>query len=349
MGGLTRRFVALLAATSGGAALAVSAASGSAPQTVTLGNASGAPNRNVCSAMIDCTYIPYAGASDPELQAPFDGTVTSFSINTGSTGGQVELRVLRPGASGRFTAVGTSPPETLSVTGINTFSVSLPVRQGDVLALDNESSAIMFETSTGTASTYYFEPAVKEESTKAPNANAPYRLLLSAEVQASTATTTTTTAPATSTVTSPAAPPSVAAPSRPVLSDVAQTRAVWREGKRPATISSKRAPVGTTFSFALNEQASVRFAFTRHLSGREVAHRCVAQNSANATKRSCTRTAPAGGLSLSGHGGANSVVFQGQLSPTRELKPGRYVVAISAANAAGTSAVHRLSFKVVPR
>jgi alpha-tubulin suppressor-like RCC1 family protein len=178
-----RILVALLAAASGSAAFAVSAAGGSAPQTVTLGNASGEPNSNICSGSDDCTYVPYAGASDPEMQVPFDGTVTSFSVNAGSTGGKVELRVLRPAAGGRFTAVGTGPMETLGVTGINTFSVSVPVEQGDVLALDNESSALVFQASSGSASTRYFEPAIAEGSTGTPGASSPDRLLLSAEVQ----------------------------------------------------------------------------------------------------------------------------------------------------------------------
>jgi alpha-tubulin suppressor-like RCC1 family protein len=184
MGVSARSFVVLLAAASGVAALAVSGASGSPLETVTLGNARGTPSSNICSATIDCTYVPYAGASDPEMQVPFDGTVTSFSVNAGSAGGTVELRILQPAAGGQFTAVGTSSPETLSVTGINTFSVSLPVKQGDVLGLDNESSALVFETSTGTASTFYFDPAIAEQSTQAPNANAADRLLFSAEVQA---------------------------------------------------------------------------------------------------------------------------------------------------------------------
>jgi hypothetical protein len=184
MGVSARGFVALLAAASGSAVLAASAAGGSALQVVTLGNARGEPNRNVCLAMTNCTYVPYAGASDPELQVPFDGTVTSFSVNAGSAGSQVELRVLQPAMGGHFTAVGTSPPETLSMTGINTFGISLPVEQGDVLALDNESSALVFEASTGTASTFYFEPALAEGSTEAPGASASDRLLLSAEVQA---------------------------------------------------------------------------------------------------------------------------------------------------------------------
>ncbi len=346
MGAKARRFAALLAVASGGAVLAVSVASGSSPQTVTLGNASGRSEANICSSGLDCTYVPYGGASDPELKVPFVGTVTSFSVNAGSTGGQVELRVLRPGSSEQFTAVATSPPETLSATGINTFAVSLPVATGDVLALDNESSAIMFETSSGSASTHYFEPAIKEESTRTPEGKSAVRLLLSAEVLAAPATTTT---PPSTTASTPTSPPPAPSTIPPLLSDLAQTHAVWREGNRPATISSKRAPVGTTLSFLLNEQASVTLLFTRQLSGRELNHRCVAQTKANARHGSCTRTESAGGLSLAGHGGANSVFFDGQLSPTRGLKPGHYVVAITAANAAGTSAVHRLRFTVVRR
>lgn len=309
----------MLAAASGCAVLAAPTASGSSPQVVTLGNASGSATENLCSSF-DCTYLPYAGASDPELRVPFAGTVTSFSVNAGSEGGQVELRVLRPRSSEQFTAVGTSAPETLRV-GMNTFSVSLPVATGDVLALDNESGAIIFEKASGSQSTYYFDPAISEESTQAPGKTAPLRLLLSAEVRAA---------------------PAVA----PVLSDVAQTHRVWREGTRLAAISSRLAPVGTTFSFGLSEPATVKVAFTRRLSGREVAHRCVAQERANAGKRSCTRTQTAGRLSLAGHGGVDRIKFDGRLSSRSRLKPGRYTATISASNAAGTSRPHSLSFDV---
>jgi hypothetical protein len=50
------------------------------PQTVTLGNVIGSTTAkvNICPAMIDCTYVPFASASNPALQVPFNGIVTSF-------------------------------------------------------------------------------------------------------------------------------------------------------------------------------------------------------------------------------------------------------------------------------
>lgn len=322
VGAQPRKIVASLAGASAGAALAAAAASGSSAQVITLGNASGEPKANICLAMTDCTYVPFAGPGDPALQAPFAGTVTSFSVNAGNIGGEVELRVLRPGAGEKFTGVATSPPETLDATGINTFTVSLRAAKGDVLALDNESSALLFEKVSGGASTHYFEPELKEEVTGVPEETAPVRLLLSAEMLAA---------------------PVVAV--APVLSDFAQTHRVWRAGSKPVTISS-RAPIGTTFSFALNEQASVRLAFSRRLAGRKVGHRCVAPDRANARRRRCTLTTSAGALTLAGHEGVDRIAFDGRLSATRRLRPGAYSVTVRASNSSGASAAHSLSFQV---
>jgi hypothetical protein len=137
----------LVAAVAGLAvALATTTARG-AGQTVTLGSTSGSPSANICVGGIKCTYVPFTGVSNPGLQVPFDGTVTSFSVNAGSAGGSVGLRVLRPAAPGQYTGAGTSPPKTLGL-GVSTFAVSLPVKAGDLLGLDNESSALMFDKSS---------------------------------------------------------------------------------------------------------------------------------------------------------------------------------------------------------
>ncbi|HUE26204.1 MAG TPA: hypothetical protein VMP89_05475 [Solirubrobacteraceae bacterium] len=127
-------------AASAGVALAVAVGSAGADTrastSTTLGSTTGTPSQNICVASINCTYVPFSSAADPELDVPFDGTVTSFSVNSGSATGAVELRVLRPAANGRFTGAGTSPAESLA-GGAQTFTVSLPVKAGDVLALDN--------------------------------------------------------------------------------------------------------------------------------------------------------------------------------------------------------------------
>ncbi len=202
--------------------LVVAAAVGSAgasTQTVTLGSTSGTPSQNICVGGINCTYVPFLGVSNPELQVPFDGTVTSFSVNAGSSGNTVRLRVLRPASGGQFTGVGTSPAATLA-GGVTTFAVSLPVKAGDVLALDNADSALMFDTSTPTPiAAYYQLPSLADGQTAAPNnTRAGYRLLLSAKVQAAGTTTTSTTSS-----TGP-----------PVVSHVAQTHRRWREGTKLA-------------------------------------------------------------------------------------------------------------------
>jgi len=146
--------LAALAAGGGVAAMVSAAGAATGPTTVTLGSTSGTPSQNKC---VDaCTYVPFSNAGVPAVQVTGDGTVTSFSINSGSTGNQVKLRVLAPAANGQFTGAGTSPAETLT-GGVSTFAVSLPVKAGDVLALDNADSAIVFATVGGTALTAYYE------------------------------------------------------------------------------------------------------------------------------------------------------------------------------------------------
>jgi PKD repeat protein len=137
---------------------------------------------------------------------------------------------------------------------------------------------------------------------------------------------------------------------KPVLSRVFQTATTWRLGKRLAHLARKpRPPVGTTFGFTLNNAASVRLTFTRAVTGRRVAHRCVAQTQSNRRKPKCTRTIIAGMLTLAAHAGANRLRFEGRLSRIRKLKPGHYNAVFTAVNAAGRSVPRSLSFTIVKR
>ena len=139
-------------------------------------------------------------------------------------------------------------------------------------------------------------------------------------------------------------------PPRPKITAARQTAARWREGGRLAQISRsrKRLPIGTTFSFVLNEQASVRFDFTRQVSGRKVGRRCVVKTRKNQKNKACMRAVRAGVLGFGGHRGANKVVFQGRISRSKRLKPGRYTLVITATNSVGMrSAPASLSFTIV--
>jgi hypothetical protein len=296
-------------------------------------------------ANFNCTYVPFhLNSSTPELQVPpgFDGTVTSFSVNAGSTGGKVELRVLRPEGGGQFKGAGTSPAETITNTGGQTFNISLPVKAGDVLGLDNASSAVLFDNTDATYFTQYYQPmnadgtpGLPDNTTAAPNNQANQtRLLLSAVVQSSGTTTSTGTSSGTSTGTTSTSTPTGPAPA---IASPTQSHRTWREGNELPVIARKRPPVGTTFSFKLNEKAQVVFTFTQQLPGRRVKGKCVAPTRHNRHNRKCTRNLVRGTLSFVGHAGTNKVFFEGRLSNGRRLKPASYTLAIIATNSARQS------------
>ena len=144
-------------------------------------------------------------------------------------------------------------------------------------------------------------------------------------------------------------PPSRKELSAPRLERVRESARRWREGRALPRISRSRgAPVGTAFSFTLNEAASVRFTFTQAAGGRLVGGRCLAPSARNAGKRRCRRKRTAGTLALPARVGANRVRFEGRLSRGRHLRPGRYSVVLLATSSTGArSAPKRLSFTIV--
>ena len=88
---------------------------------------------------------------------------------------------------------------------------------------------------------------------------------------------------------------SVVAPMPPILKlsigAVGQSASVWREGNGLAQISSKKKPpLGTTFSFTLNEAGAVTFTFSHQVGGRRAHGKCVAPSSRNKHKAKCKRT-----------------------------------------------------------
>jgi CSLREA domain-containing protein len=141
----------------------------------------------------------------------------------------------------------------------------------------------------------------------------------------------------------------VAAAVAPIVGNAIESHRRWREGSRLATFSRTRPlPVGTTFSFMLNEQARVSFTFRQSLPGRRVNGKCLAQNERNSRKHACKHAVTAGGLSFTGHPGVNKVAFQGRLSTSSKLKPGYYTLTITAVGASRQgSRPQTLSFTIV--
>lgn len=120
----------------------------------------------------------------------------------------------------------------------------------------------------------------------------------------------------------------------PSITALRQSASRWRRGSRLPFISRKhkRPPVGTVFSFALNEPARVTLTFTQHRRGHK-RHRSVRV---------------AGSLGLSAHQGTSRIHFAGRLTRKRKLAPGRYVLTLTATNPAGQQISSRpLSFTIV--
>jgi hypothetical protein len=166
-----------------GGVLALAPAAGA--DTVTLGSTAGSPTLNICSVGIECTYVPFSNAYTPGLVVSFDGTITSFAVNSGSSTATVKLRVLRPATGGRFTGVGTSAAAQITASGVSSFTTSLPVRTGDLVGLENDNSALLFDAGTLTTFTAYYQlPALGDGASAAPsNIRSDRRLLVSAVLQ----------------------------------------------------------------------------------------------------------------------------------------------------------------------
>jgi hypothetical protein len=143
-------------------------------------------------------------------------------------------------------------------------------------------------------------------------------------------------------------PPPVTTPIAPVVGSPAQSHRRWREGGKLAQISRRRPPVGTTFTFTLNEPASVTLSFIQQGGGRRVRGACVPQTRANLHKPACKRTLTRGTLTLPGHAGTDVVAFQGRISSSKRLPTGSYTLSITATNSAGArSAPASLNFAIV--
>ncbi len=153
-------------------------------------------------------------------------------------------------------------------------------------------------------------------------------------------------------VTVPVSVPISGALTAPIVSGLSETARTWREGHLLAQISTgaskqkKKPPIGTTFSFGLNESASVTFTFTESAGGRKVGKKCEAQTNKNKHKHRCTRTVLAGTLTFSAHAGTNKVHFEGLISKHEKLAPGSYTLLVTATASGKRSATSTLHFTI---
>ncbi len=143
---------------------------------------------------------------------------------------------------------------------------------------------------------------------------------------------------------SPITPPIATAP---LLTAVKESAKRWREGRALARISSGRGrlPIGTTFSFSLNEPASLTFTFVKKANGHKVARTC-GPRARKDNERRCTRASVAGILKLPARMGPNQVSFEGYVSRHKKLSSGDYTLLISAGASGRSSKASTLHFTI---
>jgi virginiamycin B lyase len=123
----------------------------------------------------------------------------------------------------------------------------------------------------------------------------------------------------------------------PLVTSVSLTNTVFRRGLLLAKLTGLRRaiPTGTTIRWRVNEQSRSTLRFSRLVTGRRVGRRCLANTRARRSRPRCTRKLSPRRLTYTTAPGPRRLRFQGRLSRTRRLSPGRYELAIQAVDAAG--------------
>ena len=127
------------------------------------------------------TALPEKGAS---LASPVTGTVVRWRL-VGAKGGPFLLRILRPNGLGAYTAVGTSSGVIPNTTGLETFNTNLPIRSGDLLAVDptNKTDELGFVAAAGASFTTIFPTPFEGATVPGRDPTSGKEIELSAEVQ----------------------------------------------------------------------------------------------------------------------------------------------------------------------
>lgn len=127
------------------------------------------------------TTLPETGAN---LASPVNGAIVRWKVQ-GAVGGPFTLRVLHPNGSGAYTATGSSQPVKPTGTGIETFSTQLPIRSGDLIAVDSSNATDEIGVASASGAAYgIFSAPPFEGATLAPSqTKAGQEIELAAEVQ----------------------------------------------------------------------------------------------------------------------------------------------------------------------
>ena len=105
---------------------------------------------------------------------------------------------------------------------------------------------------------------------------------------------------------------------------------------------------GTTFSFSLDQPATVTVTIKRTTAGRLVSRACKPATKARRHKPRCTLYTAVATLTRTGHSALNKLPFTGRIRH-KALSPGRYQAGFTATDSAGTSKALTIAFSMVKR
>jgi hypothetical protein len=112
------------------------------------------------------------GEPGAHATSPVDGAVIGWKVL--GEGGPFELRVLRPEGAGTYLGVAAGAPETLGTYGLGTFTTDLPIKVGEIVAIQAAENArlgtAIFDAPGSSAQTWAVLP---ESVAAAPDGGAP--------------------------------------------------------------------------------------------------------------------------------------------------------------------------------
>jgi hypothetical protein len=149
--------------------------------------------------------------------------------------------------------------------------------------------------------------------------------------------------------TGPTPAPVPGAAVRATISGLSQTHSVFRVGAKSTPLlgsTTRSVPRGNTFSFRLDQPATVTVRIQRKLPGRRVGRLCKRPTPQLRSRPRCTRLVTKATLRRSARVGLNRVAFSGRIRG-HALPTGRYRAAFTATNSAGTSRPSALGFRIV--
>ncbi len=108
----------------------------------------------------------------------------------------------------------------------------------------------------------------------------------------------------------------------PAVAGIHQAHRRWREGGRRGRPGHPKPPIGTAFSWQLNEPAQLRFVFTQQVPGRRVDGACKAPSRRNRHRQTCLRTVTVATHTMSAGTGSGRWTFKGAMAKRPQAEAG---------------------------